>query len=62
MLQKFSRKVVFENLDVDQNYKFTFKYAKGQLNSEWIYEIIVSPKMPTKNFKDFCPGSLLLQG
>ena len=26
--------------------------AKGQLNSEWIYEAIVSPKMPTKNF---CP-------
>ena len=34
----------------------------GQLNSELIYEVIVSPKMPTKNFKDFCPGSLLLQG
>ena len=32
---------------------------KGQLNSEWIYEVIVSPKMPTKNLKDFCPGSLL---
>ena len=23
--------------------------TKGQLNSEWIYEVIVSPKMPTKN-------------
>jgi hypothetical protein len=22
---------------------------KGQLISEWIYEVIVSPKMPTKN-------------
>ena len=33
--------------------------CKGQLNSEWIYEVIVSPKMPTKNLKDFCPGSLL---
>ena len=33
---------------------------KGQLNSEWIYEVIISPKMPTKNLKDFCPGSLLL--
>ena len=34
---------------------------KGQLNSEWPYdyEVIVSPKMPTKNCKDFCPGSLL---
>ena len=29
--------------------------AKGQLNSEWIYEVIVSPKMPTKDFPDFCP-------
>ena len=32
---------------------------KGQLNSEQIYEVIVSPKMPTKNFSDFCPGGLL---
>ena len=29
--------------------------AKGQLNSEWIYEVIVYPKMQTKNYKDFCP-------
>ena len=29
--------------------------VKGQLNSERIYEVIVSPKMPTKNYKDFCP-------
>ena len=29
--------------------------SKGQLNSEWIYEVIVSPKMPTKNYQDFCP-------
>ena len=35
------------------------RHGKGQLNSEWIYEVIVSPKMPTKNLKDFCPGSLL---
>ena len=27
----------------------------GQLNSDWIYEVIVSPKMQTKNYKDFCP-------
>ena len=27
--------------------------TKGQLNSEWIYDGIVSPKMPTKNFKNF---------
>ena len=29
--------------------------SKGQSNSEWIYEVIVSPKMQTKNEKDFCP-------
>ena len=33
-------------------------WTKGQLYSEWIYDVVVSPKMPTKNFKDFCPGSL----
>ena len=27
--------------------------AKGQLNSEWLYEVIVIPKIPTKNYKDF---------
>ena len=35
------------------------KFSKGQLNSEWIHEVIVSSKMPTKNLKDFCHGSLL---
>ena len=34
-----------------------FKKPKGQLNSEWIYKVIVSPKMPTKKFSDF--GGLL---
>ena len=29
--------------------------SKGQLNSEWIYEFIVSPKKQTKNYEDFCP-------
>ena len=33
-------------------------YARGQLISEWIYEVIVYPKIPTKNYRDFCPGSL----
>ena len=33
----------------------SFHVSKGQLNSEWIYDVIVSPKMPTKNFSDFCP-------
>ena len=37
-------------------------FFKGQLNSEWIYEVIVCPKIPTKNYRDFCPGILLLQG
>jgi hypothetical protein len=32
-----------------------FKLGKGQLNSEWIYVVIVSPKIPTKNYRDFCP-------
>ena len=40
--------------------KFVYKYiyttfTKGQLNSEWIYEVIVSPKQQNKNYKDFCP-------
>ena len=29
--------------------------TKGQLISEWIYEVIVSPKIRTKNCQDFCP-------
>ena len=29
--------------------------TKGQLDSKLIYEGIFSPKMPTKNLKDFCP-------
>ena len=28
---------------------------KGQTISEWIYEVIVSPKIRTKNCQDFCP-------
>ena len=32
--------------------------SKGQLNSELIYEVIVSLKMPTKNFPDFCSNKL----
>ena len=55
---KYCRKVhVFlENYEI-----FTVDLAltKGQLDSEWIYEVIVSPKMPTKNYLGFYPGSLL---
>ena len=42
-----------------QNLSNQLPIPKGQLNSEWIYEVIVSPKMPTKKLKDFCPGILL---
>ena len=34
--------------------------VKGQLNSEWIYEVIVSPKMPTKIWRISALG--LLEG
>ena len=36
-----------------------YNTIKDQLNSEWIYEVIVSSKMPTKKYRDFCPESLL---
>ena len=39
--------------------KISFCIAKGQLNSEGIYGNIVSPKILTKNYRDFSPGSLL---
>ena len=29
--------------------------SKGQLNSEWIYDVIISHKMQTKNYKNVCP-------
>ena len=32
--------------------------SKGQLNSEWIYEVIVSPKMLTK-FEGFLPWKFI---
>ena len=39
-----------------QQTKTSLKQPKCQLNSEWIYEVIVSPKMLTKNkFKNVCP-------
>ena len=39
--------------------KSKYVKTKGQLNSEGIYEVMVSPKMPTKNLQDFCFGTLL---
>ena len=37
------------------SHAFWKRSHKGQLNSERIYEVIVSPKMQTWNCKDFCP-------
>ena len=37
-----------------------FYTHSSPLNSEWIYEVIASPKMPTKNMKDFCPTYYLI--
>ena len=34
---------------IKQKFYYMVKVAKGQLNSEWVYEVIVSPKMQTKN-------------
>ena len=34
--------------------QFTLR-PKGQLNQEWTYDVILSPKMQTKKYKDFCP-------
>ena len=33
--------------------------GKGQLNSEWVYEVIVSSEIPSKNYRDFGTRSLL---
>ena len=37
-------------------------FPEGQLNSEWNYEAIVSPKIQAKNYKDFCLPSYKLPG
>ena len=37
--------------------RLIFPYVKGQLISEWMYELIVSPKIRTKNCQDICPHS-----
>ena len=34
-------------------------HSKCHLFSEWIYEVIVSPKIRTKNCRDFCPVYVL---
>ena len=33
----------------------TKKTAKGQIMSEWIYEVTNFPKNDLKDLKDFCP-------
>ena len=33
---------------------------KSQLNSDWIYEVIVSSKIPTKNYRDYFLPYLLI--
>ena len=33
--------------------------SKGQLNSELNCEVIISSKIPTKNYRDFCPRGIL---
>ena len=46
-------------LRVPGNYKVSDSLGgtKGQIKSEWIYEIINFPKNDPKNLKDFCPES-----
>ena len=52
-----------EEQNISNGFSYSLDYVwflpKCQLNSERIYVVIVSPKMPTKNLKDFCPESLL---
>ena len=36
----------------------TTSLAKGQVKSEWIYEIVHFPNYQLKNLKDFCPEKL----
>ena len=67
MLSQFVTKWVIKYLAICVqdwliDWHLDYTVSKGQLNSEWIYDVIVSPKMPTKNFKDFCPGSFFRGG
>ena len=38
-----------------EGYNDTSTLLKGQTISKYIYEVIVSPKIQTKNCQDFCP-------
>ena len=53
---------IFSTYYIKDDYFTESSDFKGQLNSEGINEVIVSPKMPTKKLKYFCPGSVILQG
>ena len=37
-------------------------FDKGQIKSEWIYEVDIFPNYQRKNLMDFCPASLCRLG
>ena len=38
-----------------ENLEFTvLEFVNGQLNSEWIFEVFVSLKIPTRDYQYFC--------
>ena len=59
LLRKISSNHLWILQGISKQNIFLYPSFKGQSNSEWIYEVIVSPKMPTKNLEDFCFKSLL---
>ena len=48
-------KCLFAAFNSSKKWMKTIRLSKGQLNSEWIYEVIISPKMQTNNCQDFWP-------
>ena len=50
-------RIVLQNLHKVAGYVTIAK--QGSVIKLPLIPIIVSPKMPTKNYQDFCPGSLL---
>ena len=51
--------LTFVLCSASQNQGEDFAKFCGLLRIYELYEVIVSPKMPTKHYQDFCPGSLL---
>ena len=45
-----------------QKKKVMNEHPKGQIKSEWIYEVIKFPKQQLKTLKDFCPERLYRLG